>query len=215
MLTSGSISGELTNMDFSDAGAWVLNNGPAITASTATVTAVVAVLALVRATQDSAERSRPMVVAELRPAPRSSDAMEFVVRNYGPSLARDLRVSFEPPIPDPHDPSQSVTPFLKQRYASVIPALSPGQELSNIWWSGHGGAKELENFEPTPDRCKVSLQYRGVRKKVFRECYFIDVDLVKLTTYSVSSTDPGERVGQIAKAIDKIEVLLRARLPKG
>ena len=56
-----------------------------------------------------------MMAAELRLIPYVSSAQALVVKNYGLGLARNVRVSFDPPIPDPVDPSTSVTPFLKKR----------------------------------------------------------------------------------------------------
>src|SRR5450830_287225 len=75
--------------------------------------------------KDSKARSRPMVAAELRDVKYSEATQILIIRNYGPSIARNVRVSFDPPLPDPEDPSTSVTPFLKNRYSKVIQVLTP------------------------------------------------------------------------------------------
>lgn len=103
--------------------------------------------------RDSRSRSRPMVAAELRDEPYADATQILVIRNYGPSIARNVRVSFDPPIPDPVDPSSSGTPFLKKRYANPIPVLTPGMGLDNVYYSARpGSGDQFENLEPTPLR---------------------------------------------------------------
>src|SRR4051794_36626263 len=96
--------------------------GTAVVAAAAAVTAATSGVRTLRQNRrDSKARSRPMVAAELREIPYVKGTQILVVRNYGPSIARNVRVKFDPEIPDPDDPSTSVTPFLKRRYAKPVP----------------------------------------------------------------------------------------------
>lgn len=191
-------------MDWSVAWAWMQANSAGVSALATAATAVIAIMALVSAAQDSRARSRPMVLAEFRRAVNSDSAIDLVVRNAGPSVARDLRVTFDPEPVLPSDSSRLVTPYLLQRYRTSIPSLSPGQELSNIWFSGRavpGGGNELQNGEPTSDEVVVTVSYRGVRRRAYRETFPLHVDLVRMTTYSTSSTSLPGRLTTIDKSL--------------
>src|SRR5665811_1804934 len=119
---------------------WTTQRVAAVAAVVAAGAAVTAATSGVRTLgqnrRDSKARSRPMVAAELREVQYVKGTQILVVRNYGPSIARNVRVSFDPEIPDPEDPSTSMTPFLKRRYANALPVLTPGVELDNIYFSG-------------------------------------------------------------------------------
>ncbi|BBZ09679.1 hypothetical protein MDOR_38480 [Mycolicibacterium doricum] len=68
-------------------------------ASIATVAAaVVAIWTLIALKEDSAERTRPVMVAQLSPAVLSSTA-ELIVSNTGQSVAVNVDVKFNPPLP--------------------------------------------------------------------------------------------------------------------
>ncbi|MBN8884050.1 MAG: hypothetical protein J0H73_17295, partial [Salana multivorans] len=88
----------------------------AVTAVATVAAALVAVLALRSAARDSRERSRPDVVAEYRVEPRVHKVLTFVVRNVGPTAAKDVRVVFEPPIEEA-SASQALRQFVRDRYA--------------------------------------------------------------------------------------------------
>lgn len=193
---------------------WVNENGVGLGAMAAIATAAIAVFALLRATRDSRDRTRPIVAAELRRIPYVDSSIELVIHNFGQSAARDLRVTFDPPIPDPPaDGARYVTPFLKRRYARTIDVLTPGQELGNIYWSGRTqrDSSEYLNHEPTADQVTVHVEYRGSGRRRYRERYFLDVDVIKTTTYAESSTSPESRLKQIGDAVKGVARELRAQ----
>lgn len=182
----------------------------------------IAVIALRQTAQDSRDRSRPVVIAEFRPARDSTSAIDLVVRNLGASVARDLEVSFEPQLVVPDTGGPFVTPFLIKRYADPIPAVAPGQDLRNIWWSGAvGHGNDLENSEPTPDEVRVNVQYRGSGKSQYCDSFSLHVDIVKMTTYSTSSDSlPGRlktmdaSLKQIAGATQQLSRFFRREREK-
>lgn len=149
-----------------------------------------------------------MMAAELDKAPYSPGSQLLVIRNYGASVARQVQVTFDPPIPDPNPDrvDQSVSPFIKQRYAKPIPVVTPGMELSNIWFSaepGHGGA--WENYEPTPDQFTVTIAYEGPDGTAYTEDFPLDTDLIKKHTLISSSREPENRMKEAAKSLAQIE----------
>lgn len=173
----------------------------------AAISAVVAAWTLIQIRKDSADSARPYVAAELRKPPFTRGVQYLIIRNYGKTEARSLVVSFDPPIPDPapEKAAESVTPFLKRRYASPIAVLLPEQELSNVWFSGvPGGDGKFQNTEPTPDQTTVTLKYDGPevvahwwrRKQTpYVATFPIDVGLIRTQSSSESSTHPN-RVAQ-------------------
>lgn len=154
-----------------------------------------------------------MVLAEFRRAVNSDSAIDLVVRNAGPSVARDVRVTFHPEPVLPPDSSRLVTPYLLRRYRTAIPSLALGQELSNIWFSGRvpsgGGGNELQNGEPTSDEVTVTVTYRGVRRRPYQDTFPLHIDLVLMTTYSTSSTSLPGRLATIDKSLKTMNDSLR------
>lgn len=181
-------------------------------AGAAWLAALVGVRTLRGARRDSRERSRPMVAAELRDDAHAAATQLLIVRNYGPSVAFDVKVTFDPPIPDPEDPATSVTPFLKRRYADRIPALTPGMELDNVWFAGSpDGANGWRNDEPTPDRCDVTIACRSSDGVEYKDTFPIDVGLIRQRTHVSSSTSPDAQRKEMLKAIKGIEAALKKR----
>jgi hypothetical protein len=186
---------------------WFDDHGGGISAIAAVATGVIAIVTLIRAGSDSRKRSQPMVLAELRPAKDSDSVIDLVVRNAGTTVARNVKVTFDPVIEVPaeraHEPL--VTPSLVQRYATEIPTLAPAQELSNIYWAGeHGSGSDLTNREPTHDRVTVTVEYSGLGWWRLRDSFVLDVKVVTLTTWSESSNSMIGRVRAIASALDSI-----------
>jgi len=170
------------------------------------VAAIVAMLALASAASDSKARSQPRVTAEFRPAAESDVTMDLVITNMGSTPARDVVVTFDPPLDVPEDNSQLVAPFIVRRYSKPIPVLNPQQYLTNIWWAGEPGPdNELVNREPTPDDVTVTVSYRGVGRKRLTEKFPLTFETVSLTTYSVSSTSLHGRLKTIDQSLKKLE----------
>lgn len=150
--------------------------------------------------RDSKARSRPMVAAELRDVPYVKGTQILVVRNYGPSIARNVRVAFDPEIPDPADPSTSVTPFLKRRYAKAVPVLTPEMELDNVYFSGQQQGGSWVNREPTPEQVTVTITYENDAGDKFTDAFPLDTNLLRNRTYTESSASPEAQMKVLAKS---------------
>lgn len=186
--------------------AWLNENGAAVSTLMAIATAIVAVLALRQTARDSADRSRPMVLAEFRRAVNSDRTVDLVIRNAGASMARDVHVTFDPVPVIPDDGGPYVTSVLLRRYERPVSVLTPGQELSNIWWSGReGDGTKLVNAEPTPDTVTIGITYRGDRGKAYSESITLDVETITHTSYATSSTSFPGRMESITKSLAAVE----------
>ena len=139
---------------------WFDYYGDGLGAMAGIAAAVVAILALASAAFDNRARSQPMVTAELRPAVDNDQAADLVLTNLGQTPARDLIVRFEPELNLPADADQGAAQFIVRRYSNPVAVLNPGQQLSNVWWSGKDvGAEMLVNREPLPNDITVHITY--------------------------------------------------------
>ncbi|MFL0712282.1 MAG: hypothetical protein ACJLS2_06210 [Microcella pacifica] len=179
----------------------------ALAALAAIVTAVIAVIALRSTSADSRERSRPVVYAWFRQAEHNDRAFDFVVRNYGPSAARDVTLKFEPDLTTEQKADRLVE-IIAERWERTLPVLPPGAEIKNLWWTtrpGHsGGEKGAHNGLATPDQVTVTITYRGVGRKRYAEVIPLDGRWMKLDSSSVSSDSNRGRLTQIAKAMNTV-----------
>jgi len=186
---------------------WFDQHGGGVSAIAAVVTGVIAIVTIIRTGSDSRRRSQPTIIAEVRPAKDSDTVIDFVIRNSGPTVARDLHVTFEPKIVIPEDRKHEslATPALIRRYSRAIPTVAPGQELSNTYWIGvNGGGNKRVNGEPTPERVTVSVKYHGVGRRWLKESFVIDLDIITLTTWSESSDSMKNRMKSIAASLQNI-----------
>jgi hypothetical protein len=187
---------------------WFDHHGSGVSAIAALAAAIIAVMTLIRTRSDSRRRSQPSVIAEIRPAKGSHTVIDFIVRNTGPTTARDVTVSFDPPItiPEERKGETLVTSFLIRRYSVPIPTVAPGQELTNSFWVGVRKGNQIANDEPTPDQFTVSVKYRGIGRPWLRDSFAISVDTVTLSTWSESHSSKSveSRVGEIAASLKTI-----------
>ncbi|WP_433300415.1 hypothetical protein ACQP2F_03040 [Actinoplanes sp. CA-030573] len=159
---------------------------------------------------DSRNRSRPMVAAELQPVEYSKGMIALVVRNFGPTIARNVRVTFDPPIPDPTNPAQSLTTFLKRRYEKPILTLTPDMKLSNLWFIGQAGDDgRFRNTEPTPEQCTVTIACESADGTAYEDKFVIDVALVQAETYAEPSTSPQARMKTVADSLKSLDASVK------
>lgn len=196
-----------------DAWKWVQDSGGALTALATIATALFAVWALVNASRDSRDRSRPMVIAEMQHAEHNDSAVVLAVRNAGASMARRVEVTFDPDLGAAPYADDSLTQAIVLRYASPLSGMAPGQVFRNVWWSGHSvpGMTDLQNAVATPDRVTVALRYEDDRGRVYTETYALDVrDLLRETFSESSSSFKGrlktidESLKTMSKSVDSV-----------
>jgi hypothetical protein len=186
---------------------WVNKYGQGLSALAAVATAWIAIGALRSAARDSTDRSRPVVVAEFQLAEESDTSLDLVIHNYGLTLARNLKVTFDGDIlsgvkPNDRDGGGQIV----DRYARTIGVLSPGQSLTNTWWFGVSRAGEdgLVNGHGLPDEVSVSVAYEALDGNSYSDTFDLHVSGMLLTTRSYSSTSMRGAVNNLAKSVKKI-----------
>ncbi len=187
---------------------WIAGGAAVISSGAAIWSATNGNRTLKRADRDSQARTRPMVAAELRDEPHATTTQLLVIRNYGPTIARNVVVSFDPPLgdPPPEKAHESVAPFLKRRYSRPIHVLVPGTELDNIYFDGEDdGNGGLINSEPFPDQVTVTIEFDAPDGERYCDLFELDVDLIRQRTYVTSSRHPEERLKQAVKALEQID----------
>jgi hypothetical protein len=146
--------GELASVPASRVTAWatVFEAGVLLTA------ALFAGSQLAEMRQTRIAQSRPYVIAYLRHQPVGHTLIEFVIANAGKTVARDITLTFDPPLSPTSGPGASFGEAHWVVFDSGLPMLAPGQELTCLW------AHSLTIFKTgadIPKKHKVKVSYRG------------------------------------------------------
>jgi len=158
----------------------------AVTGIAAVVTGLVAIFTLLALRSDSRDRTRPVVSADLLPVTLSHGTSELVIQNVGPSVAKEVQVTFDPNITE--DIGQMAA-YIARRYSKVIPTMGPGRRLTNVYghWVGDSSDK-LD--EPVPKDLTVSISYKDTHGRRYTDSYELSVGTLRnQTTTSPSNTD--------------------------
>ncbi len=148
-----------------------------------------------------------MLAAELQPDEYAKGTMYLVVSNYGRGVAVDVRVTFDPPIPD--DPTSldgqpSVARFIAERYAGAIPTFTPGMVLRNVYYNGVPDENgQLRNSERGADHFTVTLAYLSATGDPYEDSFTLDTHVVSKGSKVESSKHPDRSLERIAKAIER------------
>jgi hypothetical protein len=184
---------------------WNAVDWTAVGGIAAAATALVAIGALLAASRDSRERTRPVVVAEYRVPPFGFKTLELVVRNVGASTARNIRVTFDPPLPDTGR-NNSLTPFVIRRYAQPITVLGPGQELTN--------AVHVDEDDPSdtdvPDDMTVRVEYDRRWWRKYKDTFRLQTSVYITHTYTTSSDSPEGRLKEIRDQLKKLTAIMES-----
>lgn len=181
--------------------------------------AVVAIITLIALRADSADRTRPVLIADLEhpPAVYGNQGLDLVIRNTGLTAARDLVVKFEPdPLiidetgqKKPRDREQADR--LVKRFSRPLSVFPARRRLrTNYFWSkpdpNDPTGNSARNGNPVPDRFAVKLSYRGRGRKVFTDEFDFDVwDFEDSRMYDGSSQ---EKLRDIHRAIMNLTLKL-------
>lgn len=154
---------------------WLVANGSGISALAAGIGALAAVTAariawssLRQTARDSRDRSRPVVVVELGYHPNFKRALEIKVHNAGASLARNVRLTFDPALPTEASDRSRYGAYAARMFASPLRTFAPGQMLSNPWWANHD--------QSAPAQCDVTATYEDAHGQRYSDIYVLDVE---------------------------------------
>jgi hypothetical protein len=206
VLIVGSLACGAVALILSPAFEWINDHGDGLSAMAAIATGVIAITALRASARDSADRSRPVVVAEFQLATESDTSTDLVIRNDGATVARNLRVSFDRDIITGDPDKDRGASSIQQRYSRVIGVLSPKQELRNTWWFGASvaGSDRLQNLNPTPDEVVITLKYEDLGGVPYQDEFDLHVDVMLHSTHSFSSTSVRGQLKTMAQALKKM-----------
>ena len=159
-----------------------------VSATAAAVTALVAVAALwfawnqvkeARAarelTQDlDIKRSQPYVVAFIEESGATQLALDLVIKNFGPTAARNVTVEIEPWPQRTGQTARDVSPV----GIPELPVLAPGQEWRTLWvWTPDRDDSGL------PNRHEGFVDFEGLHDEKMRTPIVLDVDIYKPRHY--------------------------------
>lgn len=189
---------------------WAVANGAGLSATAAAITAIIAVVTLIRASNDSRARTRPIVMAAFESEPHADrDAYALVVRNVGPTSARDLSVSFEPalvaaPVLYGSNAPETYLRYIVERFLKPIPVLAPGQVIRPLWACFVASSEGRQNEIKTPDDVIVTIRYRGSSRKMYEDVYPLLALTITRNVSIISSESIRGAVNRIAKAAEQI-----------
>ncbi|WP_405148884.1 hypothetical protein OG308_02445 [Nocardia salmonicida] len=167
-------------------------------------TAAIAIGTLLALKQDSRDRSRPMMVAQLQPAVLNVQHSELKVTNAGPSVAKNVRVEFDPALPvlDETTHGDRNAFYLQRRYSKVIPTVPPGMVLWNVY------RKATEPEEPLPSSFSITFTYEDTHGRPYVDKYDLTLETLMDETYVRPSTS-GEDAER-RRAVKALESIARA-----
>lgn len=141
----------------------------------AVTTASVSASALLQVRKDSRSTTRPQVAAWMRRG-GAHGYIDFVVKNFGESIAHDVRIVIEG-LPE-WAAVDAVLSALWNRYRQPIPTLVPDLELSNTY------AGLPEHPENPPDQVTVRISYTDDAGRPYADTFDLDADLIRGETWS-------------------------------
>ena len=142
------------------------------------------------------EQTRPFVVIDLDSTIRPF--FDLVVKNIGSTMARDVRVTFDPPA---RTTEKGVNLDRLKAFREGISTLPPGKELRTFFDSGPD-----RNKSDLPDSYEVTVTYQDQsRKRSYEETIDLDFGLYwnRLTIDRKEIHDIAESVEAIGKELGK------------
>ncbi|MFJ2937894.1 hypothetical protein ACIO8G_34650 [Streptomyces sp. NPDC087219] len=156
------------------------------------------------------EQNEPYVIVDIQPDPYG--AMLLVVENTGPTVARDVRISCEPPLesgwaPEPGQPD--LTQVLREVLGQPIPLVPPRRRLTFLF----DDENRFQN--PTlPRRYTFTVDANGPAGQVETVQYTVDLDAVKWALITERPTKKVEdKLSKIGEAITRTEKAIKDLAP--
>lgn len=153
-----------------------------------------------------------MMAARFEKDPYARAIIHLIIGNYGPSIARNVRVTFDPPLPTDEtapDGQPSMIPVLIERYREPIDALVPNVELRNAYWIGTPSANTFENTQGTSDRMTVTISYEGDDGAPYSDPFTLDTKIVRMGSYVESSNSPDALRKKAVQELEKTATAVR------
>ncbi|MEX5304861.1 hypothetical protein RF644_03810 [Kocuria sp. CPCC 205258] len=168
---------------------------------------VFAVVSIFQARHLQKEAAKPYVTVTMEPNSNMPELLELVVKNYGATAAKNVRMSFDPPLQrsawDGEKESQDViTPRL-------IPVLAPGQDWRTTWDVGFLRNKAKPSL---PDMYEAEICWEGYGKKFGWKCV-VQRYVLDWTPHFDRRVLVVKTAHHAAKDLEEIKRLLKRPLP--
>lgn len=168
--------------------------------STATA-AVVGVWTLISLRQDSLDRTRPVIIAEFQQNVLA-DAVELLVRNVGPSVAKNVKFIFDPELPalGGAQAKEKAAYYVQRRYSRTIPTFGPGMVRHDVYRFGPDSEDD-----GSPDHFTLTVDYDDAHGRHYSDSYEMSVMTVRDTSRANPSGDQPDVLGRrITRAVEAI-----------
>lgn len=121
-------------------------------------------------------QAQPYVVVSLEQDPNVRAAVNLVIRNIGTTVARDVRLSFEPPLVSSLDEPGSDIKVTDWQALKGIPSLVPGQSMSTLFDLLITRYEGMAAGSKYPTETEVTVTYMGEvgKDKQHRYTYLLD-----------------------------------------
>ncbi|MGX5397142.1 hypothetical protein ACWLMY_35435 [Streptomyces anulatus] len=152
------------------------------------------------------EQNEPYVIVDIQPDPYR--AMLLVIENTGPTVARDVRVSCEPPLesgwaPEPGQPD--LTQVLREVLGRPIPLVPPRRRLTFLF----DDETRFQN-STLPRRYTFTVSANGPAGQMETAQYTVDLEAVRWALIAERPTQKVEnKLAEIGAAITKTENAIR------
>ena len=160
---------------------------------TAIITAYLALQSMRQARDIEQRANRPMMVAEVVAPSEEFEEVGLRVTNVGRTVARNVRVSFDPPLPAP-DLERLNARSDSRYYATNMEALraifdgrlfltwTPGMEVNAKYWAAPKGFNPWrplpDSAEGVPPEQKVIIDFEDEAGNAYRDEYVLDIHTV-------------------------------------
>jgi hypothetical protein len=161
--------------------------------------------------QEIAEASSaPYIWADVRLQSRNAWNLEFVIGNSGPTVASNVRVTIDPPLPSDHE--GIYVDAMHRRISDGLSSLAPGRTLH---WT-IGPSAELVN-RPEPLAHRVRIDCEGPHGSVPTSEYVMDLGDFResVARHDGSLVDVAKAIDQLTKALPDQRKPFRVDMDRG
>lgn len=166
---------------------------------TAIMTAVLALGSMRQSRAIEVRANRPMMTAEALPPEGAGHPLKFLVTNRGRTVARNVSVSFEPPLPHPDlerlnassDATFFYTPIERINHiygGRAFDTWTPGMSIAADYWVLPNGSNAKtppsNSAEGIPSSQGVRIQYQDETGKNYNDFFELDIRIAFASTFS-------------------------------
>lgn len=209
-MTTGSKVFDWVNPDWFNPATWPHEAISSVVGVGTLATAVVASWVGVRTLRETAKgvrnSYRPLMVAELMPPDGPKLPAVLRVANDGNTVARDVEVTFSPPLPEPNlkgyknrviDGVQVTKTLMETVHdmfdGRVFSSWTPGREIAVDFWAlPRDFTSDSNSAEGVPPRQGLTVKYKDSGGYAYTDEYVLDVAQVMGASWSIPESEKVE-----------------------